>query len=281
MKCILKKYSLWVLTWSIGHVLTAQNPIPETTSPALENYDKLELELDEKENVALVDAPTNEVLQLKFSTALQKNIHAYRRKSVIAYKYKDLSRAHFLYDSLVNHCLKGTLFDNFKIEEVDGGIFDFATLKKPVFLKTTAGWCEPNVSEIDALNDIADEFEDLMDFVVIYWDPKFRVQKIARKYNKNIKLLFVDESDNKSNHILTTLKHALGIPTIITLTQNRKVVNVMKGVSPKYLEAKPTELASYGTFEGKAADNHYQNAYTSYFNLMNLYVDELASKLKP
>jgi len=261
-------------------ILSSINGLAQEQDLYNKHLDSLEIQLENKEDVSMVKPPTKEIFTMNFSEALRLNIDSYRRKSITAYKYKDHGRAHFLYDSLINHCLKGTFFDSFKIKQVDGGTFSFKELKKPVFLKTTSEWCEPNISEIDALNDVADEFEDMIDFVVIYWNPRKKVQKISRKYNRNIRILFVDENDNKSSHILKTLKHSLGLPTIITMTKNKQILNVMKGVSPRYLEEKNTGISSYGRFEGKESKNHYENSYKNYFNLIKLYVDELASKYK-
>lgn len=102
---------------------------------------------------------------------------------------------------------------------------------------TYASWCTPGSGEIPALNEIAKQYKDEIDFVVLFWDKRKEVKKIAKDYDRNVTILYVDELDNKNCHIIRNLKHSLGFPTSFFLDHNKKIVDVRRGVLHYYNEA--------------------------------------------
>ena len=102
----------------------------------------------------------------------------------------------------------------------------FDNFEKPIYLKTISTWCEPNDSEAAAFNDVADEFNDLIDFVVLYWDPKHKMDQVSQKYNRNVTVIYVDETDNYSSAIVTSLKHSLGLPTVLLMDEERTIIEM-------------------------------------------------------
>jgi len=101
---------------------------------------------------------------------------------------------------------------------------------------TYASWCTPGSGEIPALNEVAKRFKNEIDFVVLFWDKRSSVRRVAKDYERNINVLYVDELDNKNSHIIRTLKHSLGFPTSFFLDKEKKILDVRRGVILPYNE---------------------------------------------
>ena len=214
-----------------------------------------------------------------FSDAITRNIRLYKVNSQVANEKDDVERADFLYDSLVNNCLKGTHFDDFIVNKSNGDLIYFDSFNKPIYLKSTSSWCEPNASEAAAFNDVADEFSDLIDFVVLYWDPKFKMNQIEDKYSKNVTILYVDETENYSSAIVSSLKHSLGLPTVILMDQERKLIDVKRGANPEYVPEPREGLTRYGTFNPGTTKDHFVNSYGDYYDKLVIDVNTIISKM--
>lgn len=172
-----------------------------------------------------------------FSDALSKNIRSYNKQMKSAYRVQDFDRAEFLFDSLIKHVINGSYFDDFTVKRLNGRPIQFSQFKKPVFLMTYASWCTPGSGEIPALNEIAKEYKDKIDFVILFWDKRNEVKKVAREYDRSVTILYVDELDNKNCHIIRTLKHSLGFPTSFFLDSDKKILDVRRGVLHHYSES--------------------------------------------
>lgn len=171
-----------------------------------------------------------------FSKVIGENIKAYRVNSQDAYLENDFERAEFLFDSLINNVVNGSYLDNFKVRKLSGRKTELNDFKKPTFLMTYASWCTPGSGEIPALNDIAERYHKEIDFIVLYWDTKDKVKKATKEYSKHITILYVDEMENKHDHIVETLKHSLGFPTSFFIDENKMIVDVRRGVLHPYNE---------------------------------------------
>jgi thiol-disulfide isomerase/thioredoxin len=171
-----------------------------------------------------------------FSQAIEKNIKKYRQESQNAYSTKDFERADFLFDSLINHVITNSQLDNFKVKKLSGRKIEFYNFKKPIFLMTYASWCTPGSGEIPALNEITKEYYKDVDFVVLFWDSKDKVKKVAKDYNNKITILYVDEKENTNDHVVEIMKHSLGFPTSFFIDESKKIVDVRRGVLHHYSE---------------------------------------------
>jgi len=169
-----------------------------------------------------------------FSQAIEKNLRKYKYESQEAYHDKDLERATFLYDSLVEHVVIGTHLDNFEMRKRSGRKTDMSKFERPTILLSTASWCTPGAGEIPALNEIAATYHDAIDFVVLFWDTKENTRKFSKDFDKNIKVVYVDESENKNDHVIEKMKHSLGFPTCFLLDENKKIVDVRRTVIHPY-----------------------------------------------
>lgn len=173
-----------------------------------------------------------------FSQAIEKNIKKYRIESKQAYLDDDLERAEFLFDSLVQHVVKGTYLDNFKVRKRSGKKVELENFDKPVFMMTYASWCTPGVGEVPALNEIARNYSDVIDFVVLFWDERGVTRKTSRCYDRShINVVYVDETENKYNHVIEKMKHSVGFPTCFFMDEHKKIIDVRRGVFHPYHES--------------------------------------------
>ena len=171
-----------------------------------------------------------------FSQAIGKNIRKYRIESRRAYRTKDEERAQFLFDSLVQNVVMGTLLDNFNVRKFSGRKIDLYKFEKPTYLITYASWCVPNPAEIPALNDVADKFYNEIDFVVLFWGSKKKIRKFKRKYSKRINVLFVDEKENRNDFAIKIMKHSVGFPTSFFISNDKKILDVRRNHLDNYSE---------------------------------------------
>lgn len=189
-----------------------------------------------------------------FSDAIGKNIRKYRKEAKQAYLKKDEERAQFLFDSLVEHVVKGTYLDNFKVRKFSGRKIELYKFEKPIYLITYASWCVPGVGEIPALNDIADLHHEEIDFVVLFWGSKKTIRKFNNKFSNRIQVLYVDEKENRNDFTIKTMKHSLGFPTSFFVDSNKKLLDVRRNLFHHYLEGySKSYTANYQSFMGGVA----------------------------
>ena len=171
-----------------------------------------------------------------FSEAVGKNIRTYTKNSQKAYAEHDFERAEVLFDSLINNVINGSYLDNFKVRKLSGRKIELYKFEKPIFLMTYASWCTPGVGEIPALNEVAEKYYKDIEFVILFWDTKQSVRKSSREYSNKINIVYVDEKENKNDHIVQIMKHSLGFPTSFFIDENKRIVDVRRGVLHPYNE---------------------------------------------
>tara|TARA_R110000772_G_scaffold91154_6_gene187627 strand:+ start:840 stop:1511 length:672 start_codon:yes stop_codon:yes gene_type:complete len=169
-----------------------------------------------------------------FSKAIGENIRKYRVESRRAYRSRDEERAQFLFDSLVNNVVNGTLLDNFSVRKFSGRKTSLHKFKKPIYLITYASWCVPNAGEIPAFNDIAEKNFNEVDFVVLFWGSKRKIRKFKRKYNKRVHILYVDEKENRNDFAIRIMKHSVGFPTSFFISRKKNILDVRRNHLDKY-----------------------------------------------
>ncbi|RKS18475.1 thiol-disulfide isomerase/thioredoxin [Flavobacterium endophyticum] len=164
-----------------------------------------------------------------FSDAIKINFKKYSSESNLAYKNKDFKRGKFLFDSLVKGQLVGTKFDNYSFKKIQGGKLNLESSKKPIFLLTYASWCVPSKGEIPALNKLAQKYSNDVKFVVLFWDKKHNVKKVAKKFNSHITVCFAHETYKNDAPAISSIKHTLGFPTCFYLDEHLKIVDIKRG----------------------------------------------------
>jgi|SRR5690554_412645 len=176
-----------------------------------------------------------------FSKAIDRNIQAFNRKSENAFFNNDIERVNFLFDSLVNHVIKGTHLDNFIIHRRSGRQTRIHTYEKPLFLITYSAWYPLGEGEIQAFNQIAKEHHKEIDFIALFWEPKQITRRISRSFSRKVNVIYVDEQDNLSDNIVRSMKHSLGVPTAIFTDSEKIILDV--GRLPAHNFNKSTEVS--------------------------------------
>ena len=161
-----------------------------------------------------------------FSDAIKENIKPYKRASNKAYESNNITEGKKLFDSLVKTKLVGTKFDDFSLKVYKEKNVKINRINKAIFIITYASWCVIPKGEIPALNILAKEHRNDMQFIVVFWDKKNDLKNIANKFNDHIKVCYANEFYSKDSHIVSTIKHTLGFPTSIFIDENKNVVNV-------------------------------------------------------
>lgn len=180
--------------------------------------------------------------RILFSQAIGENIRKYKLDSQRAYYHNNFERAEFLFDSLIENVANGSHLDNFRVKEISGKEIELYKFKKPIFLMTYASWCAPGIGEIPALNEVAETHYKDIDFVIIFWDSKESVRKLAKEYSRKINIVYVDEKENRSNHIIQVLKHSLGFPTSFFVDKHKTIVDIKRGTLHPYNEIYETSF---------------------------------------
>jgi thiol-disulfide isomerase/thioredoxin len=161
-----------------------------------------------------------------FSDAIKENIKPYKKSSDKAYESNDIEQGKKLFDSLVKTKLIGTKFDDFSLKVYKEKNVKINRISKPIFIMTYASWCVIPKGEIPALNILAKEHRNDLQFIVVFWDKKNDLKNIANKFNDHIKVCYANEYYAKDSHIVATIKHTLGFPTSIFIDENKNVVSI-------------------------------------------------------
>ncbi|MCB7479910.1 TlpA family protein disulfide reductase [Christiangramia sediminis] len=167
-----------------------------------------------------------------FSQELYMHLSDYNRKADLAYRFKDYDKAKELFENFTSDHLEGSYMDDFKFQSLKKKEVNLYDYKKPVFLITYASWCIPSKGEVPAINELASEYKDKIDFVVLFWDKKDKVKKLAEKFSSNISIVYVDESKNKGAYVVKQLKHSLGLPTCFLLDKDKRITDIRRSVFP-------------------------------------------------
>lgn len=171
-----------------------------------------------------------------FSYKVKEHLKDYAINADNAYELKDYERGEFLFDSLVKHVVNGSYMDNFKFKKLSGRTVEFHDYERPVFLMTYASWCAPGKGEIPALNRVVEEYHPYIDFVILFWNSREQVKKVAREYHSKIDIVYIDETENIHDHLIISLKHSLGFPTSFFISSTKKILDVRRGVLHPYSE---------------------------------------------
>jgi len=161
-----------------------------------------------------------------FSSAIDENIRVFNKKSEKAFYDNNIERVNFLFDSLVNHVIKGTQLDNFRVNRRSGRQIRLHDYEKPLFLITYSAWYPLGEGEIQALNEIAKEHRKEIDFIALFWEPKQITRRTSREFSRKVHVIYVDEQDNLSDNIIKSMKHSLGIPTAIFTDSDKAILDV-------------------------------------------------------
>lgn len=191
-----------------------------------------------------------------FSDAIKSNIKKYNKESDKVYQNGDIEKGQALFDSLVQNHLVGSKFDDYTFKSVNSKKVKLSKIGKPTFIITYSSWCVINKGEIAALNKLARNYNDSIQFIVVFWDTKQNMKKIGRQFNGKIKVCYANESYKNDATAVSTLKHTLGFPTSYFLNSDMEVVDIKRGgiaIPPRTPSRKAMEM-NYALFDERLTD---------------------------
>ena len=160
------------------------------------------------------------------SDALSLNMENYATKVAEALERAEFKYAKSLFDTLVKNNLQGTYIDKLNFESYDSFLSSTEDLERPTILLTYSSWCIPSEGEIPVLNKLSERYSGLIDFVVLFWDSKETVRKQAKKFDKSIQIVYVDEVENKHMRTVNILKHSLGISLSYVIAADGEILDI-------------------------------------------------------
>ncbi|TBW28991.1 TlpA disulfide reductase family protein [Gramella sp. KN1008] len=206
-----------------------------------------------------------------FSQVLFEHLSDYNKKADLAYRMNDYKKAKMLFEDFTNNQLEGSYMDNFKFSNLKKKQVELYDYEKPVFLITYSSWCIPSKGEIPALNDLAAQYKDQIDFVVLFWDTRDKAKEMARQFSSNISVVYVDERENNGAYVVKQLKHSLGLPTCFLLSDDKKIMEIRRSVFPA-LQTEPEKayrenFIALETSISKNLINEYEEVYAENISL--------------
>lgn len=206
-----------------------------------------------------------------FSQALFNHLSDYNKKADLAYRMNDYEKAEKLFQDFTNNQLEGSYMDNFKFQNLKRKQVQLYDYEKPVFLITYSSWCIPGKGEIPALNDLASQYRDQIDFVVLFWDSREKAKEMAKQFSDNISVVYVDERENNGAYVVKQLKHSLGLPTCFLLSDDKKIMEIRRSVFPALQteaeEAYRENFIALETSISKNLINEYEEVYAENISL--------------
>ncbi len=176
--------------------------------------------------LSVFNLKAQETQKILYSEALAANMDRYAARVDEALGNGEFDFAKSLFDTLVKNKLQGTYLDKLEFESFNSFITSTEDFERPTILLTYSSWCIPSDGEIPVLNKLAERYEGLVDFIVLFWDTKSTVKKEAKKFNKNIQIAYVDEVKNKHMNTVNLLKHALGISLSYVIAADGKILDI-------------------------------------------------------
>lgn len=165
-----------------------------------------------------------------FTEALFEHLSNYNREADAAYRDNDFDQAKKLFNEFTSKHLAGSYMNNFKFMDLKSREIELYDFQKPTFLITYASWCVPAKGEIPAINELANAYGDKVDFIILYWDDKKTVKKLAKQFNDKVSVVYVNESYNKGGYVVKQLKHSLGLPTCFLLSEDKRITSIRRSI---------------------------------------------------
>ena len=163
-----------------------------------------------------------------FSESVKANFKKYVSLSNKAYNNKNYQIAENLFDSLVRNSLAGTHFDDFSFKRLGKSRVQLSKIDKPILLITYSSWCIMGKGEVPALNNLAKEYKNKMQIVVVFWNKKKDMKRIARSFDSEIMVCYANDSEQKDIKAISYLKKTFGFPTSYLIDENMELVDIQK-----------------------------------------------------
>lgn len=133
-------------------------------------------------------------------------------------------------EDMINKCLKGSYLLNYDFKTVDGKDISTDKIKKPIVLIAASTRFAPCWGQLPALNKMVEKYGSKLEFLMIFRDDEAGIQRMAKKLDKNIKLIPpTKELENKAHTESYGFVHKLDYPTVYLIGKNKKFLNIKRG----------------------------------------------------
>lgn len=164
--------------------------------------------------------------KIYFDSQIGKHIKAYKAKSEIVILNGDKAQSQSLFDSLFENHLKFSYVRDFSLKKVKGGTLKTASIDKPFLLITKSSWEIIKDEEIIEVNRMSKMYKGQIKIIVLFWDSKKKVKAHAKHYNSNVIVTYIDERENKADHIIKPFKHSFGTPACFFVSAEKQLLKI-------------------------------------------------------
>lgn len=158
-----------------------------------------------------------------FHNALATRISEYNQKVDHAVMLGDEDRVNFLFDSIFSNHLKNTYIEELTFNKTNGGSLRTEKLNLPFVIITKSSSLQQNVKEVEVINNISDRYKKQIRFIVLFYGDKKASAKLGKAYNNNVTVCYLDEKQNENDMMVSTYKHAFGVPSCFFISQNKQI----------------------------------------------------------
>lgn len=177
-----------------------------------------------------------------FEEALSQHLRTFNNKSDLAIKNKVPHEVDVLFDTLINVHLRNTYISDLKLEKLSGGTLHTEKITTPFLLITKNAAILQTKEEIKAINALANEYNNQVDIILLYWSSKNVAKKMGRHYNKNVTVVYADERHNNFNQALSAFKHSFGAPAGFYINQYKQISSIDRKFFLKNTQTSTKEL---------------------------------------
>lgn len=185
-----------------------------------------------------------------FDDALALHLRKFNNKSDMAIRNKMPNEVDTIFNSLLNDHLKNTYVSDLKLQKVSGGYLQTDKIDKPFLLITKNSAIIQTKEEIETINAIANNYEGVVEIIVIYWDKQNIAKMNTKHYNKNVTVVYADERYNSSNRALSVYKHSFGVPTCFYINKDKQIFDIDRKFFLRNLNPETKELFAEKTTKG-------------------------------
>ncbi|MEO5789090.1 MAG: hypothetical protein ACOH2D_09365 [Gelidibacter sp.] len=185
-----------------------------------------------------------------FDDALALHLRKFNNKSDLAIRNSMPNEVDTIFNSLVNNHLKNTYVSDLKLKKVSGGYLQTDKIDKPFLLITKNSAIIQTKEEIQTINTIANNYQGVVEIIVIYWDKLNIAKKNTKDYNKNVTVVYADERYNNSNRALSVYKHSFGVPTCFYINKDKQIFDIDRKFFLRNLKPETKEQFAEKTTKG-------------------------------
>lgn len=169
----------------------------------------------------------NDTIKL-FSKSLKTTFDNYLIETKQVIDQRNTEKSSDLFRNYINENLLNSKFDDFSLKRIGGKRFNLSSVNKSIVLLTYSSRTIFGKGEIQALNKLAKQFHNNIQFIVLFWNRRSEVKEISKKFDLRIKVCYAFEKDTQDSKALAVLKNTLGFPTMYFLSKDLQVIDIQK-----------------------------------------------------